>query len=178
MSDINIVHYSEKAIAVYGNTLSLKSHFEGLQGKFNPSLRSPDENVNEKVKGWIFPKSKLDQVKTIVEKYKNNTLELKSDKPVENIKQTTNDFIVSKEMYLSLISRIEKLEIELNLQNKYIFNHENLKDQTNNLFKDKEIKIQLQQKEKSSLKFKLEKEELYEEEEEDVKPKQRLLSKK
>lgn len=45
-NDIRIVDYSEKAIAVYGDTKSIKDKLKSLGGRFNPRLREGT--------GWIF----------------------------------------------------------------------------------------------------------------------------
>lgn len=53
---LEIVEYSEKAIAVFGNTKAVKDDLNTLGGRFNPRLKHPD--TNEKTPGWIFSKSK------------------------------------------------------------------------------------------------------------------------
>lgn len=50
-----IIDYSEKAILVKGNTTSYKDKFVELGGKWNGSL-----------KGWIFPKKRIDSVKAVL----------------------------------------------------------------------------------------------------------------
>ena len=45
-----IENYSEKAIAIFGDTEGIKDQLIELGGKFNPHLRGRP--------GWIFPKSK------------------------------------------------------------------------------------------------------------------------
>lgn len=110
---INIVNYSEKSIAVLGETKSIKEHLSAIGGKWNPSLT----HNGEKVAGWIFVISKRDEVKKILMSYSQGTL---GDVPVkekkEYIKRETspsNEFQFTKEMYLALVTRIEKLENEL-----------------------------------------------------------------
>lgn len=62
VKDIYIVDYSDKAIAVLGNTKPYKELLgsNGLGGRFNFALTVD----NERVAGWIFPKKRLDEVKT------------------------------------------------------------------------------------------------------------------
>ncbi len=110
---INIVNYSEKSIAVLGETKPIKEHLSALGGKWNPSLT----HNGEKVAGWIFVTSKRDEVKKVLVSYSQGTL---GDAPVkekkEYIKRETSpsiDFQFTKEMYLALVTRIEKLENEL-----------------------------------------------------------------
>jgi hypothetical protein len=57
-----LVDYSEKAVALFGNTKPLKEKLKELGGRFNPFLN----NNGEKMAGWIFPKSKLSQLETIL----------------------------------------------------------------------------------------------------------------
>jgi len=53
-----IVHYSEKAIAVFGDTRAIKDNLKALGGRFNPKLT----HDNGKKAGWIFSKSKEEEV--------------------------------------------------------------------------------------------------------------------
>ncbi|WP_456867614.1 hypothetical protein [Galbibacter sp. BG1] len=57
--DLTLVDYSEKAIALFGDTKSIKEALKKLGGRFNPRLTFNDE----KKPGWIFPKSKTEEVK-------------------------------------------------------------------------------------------------------------------
>lgn len=62
VENLKIVDYSEKAIAVFGDTKSIKEQLKELGGRFNPSL-----NYNgEKRAGWIFSKKKADKVKVSI----------------------------------------------------------------------------------------------------------------
>lgn len=59
---LEIVDYSEKAIAVFGDTKAIKEQLKELGGRFNPSL-----NYNgEKRAGWIFSKKKADEVRNLM----------------------------------------------------------------------------------------------------------------
>jgi hypothetical protein len=51
---VEIVDYSEKAIAVFGDTKPMKDKLKALGGRFNPFLN----NNGEKMAGWIFSKTK------------------------------------------------------------------------------------------------------------------------
>ncbi|MDR2056996.1 MAG: fusion protein [Dysgonamonadaceae bacterium] len=52
--DFIIVDYSEKAIAVFGDTRPVKDELKALGGRFNPKL----SHEGEKRAGWIFSRSK------------------------------------------------------------------------------------------------------------------------
>lgn len=59
---LEIVDYSEKAIAVFGDTKAIKEQLKELGGRFNPAL-----NYNgEKRAGWIFSKKQADKVKELI----------------------------------------------------------------------------------------------------------------
>lgn len=59
---IEVVDYSEKAIAVFGDTKAIKDQLKELGGRFNPSL-----NYNgEKRAGWIFSKKQADKVRELL----------------------------------------------------------------------------------------------------------------
>lgn len=59
---LEIVDYSEKAIAVFGDTKAIKEQLKELGGRFNPSL-----NYNgEKRAGWIFSKKQADKVRELL----------------------------------------------------------------------------------------------------------------
>ena len=110
---IQIVNYSEKSIAVLGDSKPIKDHLLALGGKFNPSLTWKEE----KVSGWIFVASKKEDVKKVLLSYSNGSL---GDAPVREKKEypretspSVDGFKFSKEMYLALVSRIERLENEL-----------------------------------------------------------------
>ena len=87
---LEMVDYSEKAIAVFGDTKAIKEQLKELGGRFNPSL-----NYNgEKRAGWIFSKKQADKVRELLapanseKKADENTDEAL---PLENIHLTETD---------------------------------------------------------------------------------------
>ena len=60
---LSIFDYSERAIAVFGETKNYKNKLTEIGGKYNASLNDD----GEKKAGWIFPKSK----KNIVQQLEN-----------------------------------------------------------------------------------------------------------
>lgn len=58
---LEIVEYSEKAVAVFGDTLEIKEQLKALGGKFNPSLRYG----TGKRAGWVFPKSRREDLERL-----------------------------------------------------------------------------------------------------------------
>lgn len=57
-SDFQIINYSEKAIAVIGDTKKIKNELKQLGGRFNFRLSCGA--------GWIFPKSKLSDIQKLI----------------------------------------------------------------------------------------------------------------
>lgn len=62
---VEIVDYSEKAIAVFGDTEPIKNILGGLFGRFNRRLT----RGTEKCAGWIFPKTREAQVRESLAPY-------------------------------------------------------------------------------------------------------------
>ena len=54
--------YSEKAIAVFGDTKAIKEELKKLGGKFNPALK----HNGEKRAGWVFSKKQADKVRALL----------------------------------------------------------------------------------------------------------------
>jgi hypothetical protein len=60
--DFLIVDYSEKALAVFGDTRPIKDELKALGGRFNPKLT----HERQKKAGWIFAKSKEQELKSLL----------------------------------------------------------------------------------------------------------------
>jgi hypothetical protein len=151
-----IVDYSEKAIAIFGETKYYKNKLSEIQGKFNASLNFKNENgETEKKAGWIFPKVRKDMVKQVVNDINSGKIEKEpslSNKP-KMIKQDENksslndleekssnrDYVnisslkeelfkdfVPKRDFMNLVSKIERLEQE-------IYSLRNKEDKTSNI---------------------------------------------
>jgi len=54
IGDYTLIQYSEKSVAVFGDTKEIKEHLIKLGGKFNKYLKY----MGKVTPGWIFPKSK------------------------------------------------------------------------------------------------------------------------
>lgn len=57
-----IVDYSEKAIALFGDTKEIKDLLKAMGGKFNPRLT----HNGEKQAGWVFSKTKRMELQNII----------------------------------------------------------------------------------------------------------------
>jgi hypothetical protein len=60
--DFVIVDYSEKAIAVFGDTRQVKDRLKALGGRFNPKL----SHEGGKRAGWIFSKNKENELRNLL----------------------------------------------------------------------------------------------------------------
>jgi hypothetical protein len=60
--DFVIVDYSERALAVFGNTRPVKDQLKALGGRFNPKLTHNEK----KQAGWIFSKVKEQEVRNLL----------------------------------------------------------------------------------------------------------------
>ncbi len=58
---IELIQYSEKALAVLGETKLIKETLKGLGGRFNFRLTHPE--TGQKFAGWIFPLAKMETLK-------------------------------------------------------------------------------------------------------------------
>ena len=60
--DFTIVDYSEKSVAVFGDTKAIKDQLAALGGRFNKYLTLNDQ----KSAGWVFPKNKEPELRQLV----------------------------------------------------------------------------------------------------------------
>ena len=123
---MQVREYTVIAIAVIGDTKLFKDTLSSLKGKFNPSLRDPNNKEN-KIAGWIFPKTKKDEIEKVISDANSGKIQASSSVSADDDKKkniiskafsstssssSENEFKITKEMYLALITRIEKLESE------------------------------------------------------------------
>ena len=110
-----IEDYSEKAIAVFGDTKPISERLGAIQGsKFNPCLRGVGEN---KRPGWIFPKTRRSEVEsllqTIQQEVKSGDFK-PSQSDLSSKPKTTKTFAsATSSVDSSVLSRIEILEAKV-----------------------------------------------------------------
>ena len=101
MSSVTVEVYSEKAIVVRNTLEHHGPIMEQLGGTFNEKLKGG--------RGWILPKYKMTQVRNMIDKMNSgqygNEYEQKSSTPA-----LSSQDMVSKAEYLSVLSRLERLE--------------------------------------------------------------------
>jgi hypothetical protein len=170
---VYLVDYSEKAIAVFGpidTLINLRDHLEQL-GSANSFLTNPKTGKREA--GFTFPKTRKAQVQKILDGVES----LKEVAEEDKLKKTTtsrpmsakpvSDFLLTKEMYLALISRIEKLENDNTILTNFI-------EQNNLKTPPKPIKKETLNAPSKKINIKFDESE-EEEEEEEEKPKKSFL---
>lgn len=103
-TSVTVETYSDKAIVVRGALEHHGAVLSSISGTFNERLKGG--------RGWIFPKYLLSQVRGVVEKLNSgqygNEFEQKPQSTVSSGGSVVDT--VSKQEYLSLLSRVEKLE--------------------------------------------------------------------
>lgn len=98
---LEIVDYSEKAIAVFGETKEIKEQLKEIGGRFNPSLRYN----GEKRTGWIFSKKQEDKVRKLFapsigvkgktyQTEDNQKINLKTKVELSDNKMKLRDFVI------------------------------------------------------------------------------------
>src|SRR5665647_3420229 len=60
--DFTIVGYSEKSVAIFGDTKAIKEQLAALGGRFNKYLTQN----GQKSAGWVFPKSKEPELRQLI----------------------------------------------------------------------------------------------------------------
>lgn len=97
VSGFEIVEYSEKSIAVFGDTKSIKEELKAIGGKFNPALK----NNGEKRAGWIFPKKQADKVRALLAPAACVCSETSQNlNTKEEVKPAVEHYFVKKKTYL------------------------------------------------------------------------------
>jgi 4-hydroxy-3-methylbut-2-enyl diphosphate reductase IspH len=107
-SKVQLVQYSEKAIAVFGDTKPYINELKELGGKFNPALTRD----NEKCPGWIYPKKTQDAVQELVTRI--NAGIVKGSETSSSSKSYEKP-VVDAKIFMALVSRVERLEQEIKL---------------------------------------------------------------
>lgn len=136
VSNLQIIDYTEKSIALVGNTFDFKDRITELGGKYNSRLKID----NEITPGWIFPKTKKNTVQSFIDSnptvseisvvgVRHSPLISKSpervERRVENTTLETSDNItISKAHYENLLRQFENLTtIVLELKNMMVTNN-------------------------------------------------------
>ena len=110
--ELEIVDYSEKAVAVFGDTKTIKDELKSIGGKFNPRL---NYNGGKRAE-WIFPKSKLGEL----DKFIHDTGTSDTITSLENDNKTITEQPNDKEErttmsladFMAFISCVQKRAIE------------------------------------------------------------------
>lgn len=106
MTSIIVEMYSEKAIVVRNTLEHHGQALSALGGTFNERLKGG--------RGWIFPKHMLTQIRNIVEKLNSGQYGNEYEQNTSSSSSVTDS--VSKTEFLSLLSRVERLEALISQQ--------------------------------------------------------------
>ncbi len=102
---MQVENYSERAVAIFGDTKPFKDQLLALGGKFNENLRRGEE----KTPGWIFPVKRKEELERFISTTTASVSVVSARKPVV-VKREPRD---SKPGRKELLLRIERLETEL-----------------------------------------------------------------
>lgn len=114
--NIEMVNYSEKAIAIFGDTKQIKDELKNIGGKFNPFLNRD----GIKTAGWIFSKKYSATVEELIQRYSVTPTKIETV-IVEDVKP-----VIEKE----LIFNNDNCYFEVNFERKEI-NGSDKRDQWN-----------------------------------------------
>jgi len=109
---LRVIDYSEKAIALIGETFSIKEDIKKLGGTFNKSLSIE----NTKTSGWIFPINKKQDLENFIKTIPSDKLKStsKNSSTVNDIKSSISiDPKITHEMFANLLNKYEILEARL-----------------------------------------------------------------
>lgn len=124
---VQALKYTERSIAIFGETKPFKSHIIALGGKFNPSLKDKrqGDDATETTAGWIFPLTKKDKIDELIAKINEGEIkgekgeigekktEKSEKKTYEKSEKKSNDIGITDTQFMALMSRIERLEQEV-----------------------------------------------------------------
>ena len=124
--DLNINDYTEKSFVVRGDTMSYKNELKMMGGKWNSRLKDGA--------GWIFPKTKKNEVKQFIE---NGTVTQNNDKKLHShtisihkkIDELTNRVVNIETLLKQLLSHKENMSSTTDCENNeehFMFTHKRL----------------------------------------------------
>lgn len=119
-------NYSEKSIALFGNTKPYSSEIMKIGGKFNPSLKTSSDEDSARGPGWVFSKSKKNTVQELVSQINSGVIKPSETTSSKSKKSSSSssagsvgsidtDNFITKQAFMALVSRVERLEQELRL---------------------------------------------------------------
>ena len=146
---LRIVDYSEKAIALLGDTFSMKDEIKQLGGTFNKNLNID----NTKVAGWIIQKTKKSAIEELLTKIPTKTVStiVNPHKAPINI-----DPKITHDMFANLFNKYEMLESRVIYLESMLKKSKNKPNNNNIPYSDDDEEIEI-------------------EKEQDVKPKRYLI---
>jgi len=163
---LRVIDYSEKAVALVGDTFSIKDKIKQIGGTFNKSLHIE----NTTVPGWIFPINKKSDVEELVKSTPASTKSSTSKQSYNTNDHKSSISIdpkITHEMFANLLNKYEMLEARV----QFLEDQLNVKKQSVSSSSKKSVSVLP----KNSKQIKKSESSDEEEEEQEIKPK-RFLS--
>lgn len=115
---VELIEYSERSVAVFGQTQPYKSHFMDIGGKFNPALTKQ----GQKQPGWIFSKKQQAAVTDLVNKICKGQVSPSPSQPSSSTSTASSGSAayVDRRDFMALLSRVEYLEQSIGLIEKHL----------------------------------------------------------
>lgn len=113
---VELVEYSERSVAVFGQTQPYKSHFMDIGGKFNPALTKQ----GQKQPGWIFSKKQQAVVADLVNKICKGQVSPSPSQLSSSTASSGSAAYVDRRDFMALLSRVEYLEQSIGLIEKHL----------------------------------------------------------
>lgn len=79
--DLQVVDYSEKSIALFGDTRKWAGNLKKMNGRFNAHLKRVIEGKEVRTAGWIFKVDRTDEVVTFVEEANRGIIDVIPNEP-------------------------------------------------------------------------------------------------
>ena len=109
---VRIVNYSEKSIAVLGNTMPIKEILKKIGGRYNSHLKINEQTVS----GWIFSKKKREEVE--------RALGITKTSAKKQIPEIKNNLAYSTGEFFNMLTNMSDMNV-LAMSKKFYFDQDN-----------------------------------------------------
>jgi hypothetical protein len=118
---MEVINYTDRSVAVFGNTKPYSEPLKQAGGRFNPSLKYGNDEETRRP-GWIFSKTKENDVRQLVDSLNSqpqpvatSSTSTSSNSTSSKTSQYKSVDSVDKKTFMALVTRVERLEQELKL---------------------------------------------------------------
>lgn len=102
--NISIENYSEKAVAVYGDTKELSEELKNLGGYFNPRLRGGI--------GWVFSKKRIPELKELLSPYLDGTFDIFAENKESNLFSDTLEPDLTEDQWIKMLLSMKGTQVK------------------------------------------------------------------